>query len=75
MTVQTRTIAVAAYRTPEGKPTCSIDWPAGMVCRFMGTRVLGQVAWCFATYADIEREGGDGYLLPSHDCPIWSEQK
>ena len=81
-TQERRTIAVTAYRDPDGYPTCCLDTGVAR-CRFMGARKMGSVEVCMVTGDDIVRgpfctDRGDlaprsdaRWLRPVDGCPVW----
>lgn len=68
-----RSVVMTAYQTPEGAPTCAVDFPSGQVCKFMRSRKFGLVDFCSCTGGDIHRANGDGYTLVQDECPVWGE--
>lgn len=72
--IEKRMIAVTAYRTPDGKPTCATNFDTGEICQFVKTRKFGLVEVCTVRGRDIHRDdGGRGYLVPAAGCPVWAE--
>jgi len=71
-----RTITITAYQTPNGKPTCASDFSAGKVCQFLNTKRFGSIEMCGMTgNTAIDRwDGGYGYTIPVHGCPVWSQE-
>jgi hypothetical protein len=72
--IETKTIKVEAYRDPEGRPTCAVNFCEGKYCKFYETASFGTVEVCaFDNEIELSRYEGKGYLIPSKKCPIWSE--
>lgn len=76
-----KTLQVKAYVTPDGTPTCAIDFEKGDVCQFYRTTGFGcretcvfaqSNGHCFQTLK--RRNGGEGFLVPLDCCPIWKTQ-
>ena len=73
-----RTITITAYRTPDGRPTCAVDFEAGEVCSLLQSTRWGLADVC-ALQPDYGRNtallhrshGGTGYLVPCAECIVW----
>ncbi len=82
MSNTTKTIKIQAYQTPDGKPTCSADFPSGQFCQFLMTRKFGMEHVCGVANERLERyfdanlgeHGEYTYLKPAKACPLWSEE-
>ena len=81
MTSETKAIHVAAYRDGAGRPTCAIDFAAGLVCEFYRTQRLGCSETCvFAAESGkyftplARRDNGHGTLIPCKECPVWRKE-
>jgi hypothetical protein len=74
MPIETVKIEFVRYRTPDGLPTCALDFNAGYVCPFIATiGMCGKSEVCLYTNRHLFRsEDGKGYLQPADSCPIWS---
>lgn len=74
--IEKRMIAVTAYRTPGGEPTCATNFDTGEVCQFLTTRQFGLVEVCAVFGEDIKRTHSGkkylGYLTPVNCCPVWA---
>ena len=67
-----KTIKVAAY-TVDDIPVCAINFNLGEVCRFLTTIHFGCTDICSVTNESLIRnQHGEGFLIPSYKCPIWS---
>ena len=67
-----KTIKVAAY-TVDAIPVCAINFNLGEVCRFLTTIHFGCTDICSANNEILIRNrSGEGFLIPSDTCPIWS---
>ena len=65
-------ILVKRYRSPDGRPTCCADHPAGETCRFFGTRNFGTVDVCmFGQQRDLYRKGLE-FVRPDAQCEVWT---
>jgi len=62
-------LKVHRYRTPEGQPTCAINFEKGDVCMFYRTQRFGTFEVCEFASKRIERP--KDYLAPVDNCPIW----
>lgn len=71
-----KTIEIAVYRDPAGRPTCAADFRAGLVCRLLQSARMGSVDVCALQTGRrpcLERyDGGTGYLMPAKVCPVWA---
>lgn len=71
MSTENIVIQIAAYRDPEGNPTCAVaeGW-----CEFLGTRLFRDV--CMPLNEDLGRGGDDGcgYIQPAEQCPVWKDR-
>ena len=71
-----RTITITAYRTPEGAPTCAVNFDAGEVCKLLQTTRYGMTEVCAlqtGRRVGLDRGmGGNGYLIPCAECIVWS---
>ena len=66
-------ITVQRYRSPDGKPTCCRDHPAGETCRFMAVRRWGLQDVCtLGIQRDVHRETELGYTRPHAQCEVWA---
>ena len=82
MSNTTKTIKIQTYQTPDGKPTCSVDFLGGQFCQFIMTRRFGTEYVCGALSKSLDSYfdpslGEDGeytYLKPAKACPVWSEE-
>lgn len=73
MTTEYKTIVIARYRTPMGKPTCSEHHPAGRTCQFLGAKRLGTVPVCmFGAQVELKNCGLE-FQEPREDCPVWKD--
>jgi hypothetical protein len=63
-------IKVLKYYTPDGKHTCSADYPEGKFCKFLGTRRFGTAYVCMCNGGDLVRYDDNplGFLEPHKDC-------
>lgn len=71
-------IGFTRYRTPDGEPTCALDFRAGIACPYFRVAgMFGQRETClFAPEGKILFRGGTdslGYLIPGDWCPLWTE--
>ena len=66
------TIEVEQYHTPEGLPTCAVDWEEGLVCQFLRVAgMCGKQEVCVLMNRDLRRSnGGCGFLIPANGCPV-----
>jgi len=71
-TPETRTLEVPVFRSPDGRPTCSVLTVQDKTCRFLRFHKLGTVAICGLALDHVHRDGdGLGYLRPCEGCPLW----
>jgi len=73
---------VVRYRTPDGEPTCAVDFEAGEVCGYFRTQRMGVHETCLFAPEDYKgfgerllRQGGSlpcGYLVPGSWCPLFA---
>lgn len=67
-----RAIHIMGYRTPDGFPTCAIDFPGGKVCPYLRLTRLGTQEVCGVTLDNLRRTDEDkGWLIPCQGCPVW----
>lgn len=75
MKTKTFKIAVIGYKTPAGKPTCSLG--AGGRCQFYATTKMGFVDICTYVADDdniLLRKTETDYLIPHGQCPLWGNK-
>ena len=79
------TVTYARYRTPDGEPTCAVDFTDGRYCPFYREQNTGFRETCIlCPDTEIDRQGmhtrlirrpgkgkGLGYLVPGTWCPLW----
>lgn len=73
MTVEYATISVTRYRSPDGKPTCCANHPAGETCRFLGSRRMGAVDVCMLGEQRDLAPLTLGFQRPDAKCEVWAE--
>jgi hypothetical protein len=73
MTTSTKIIKIEAYTAPDGKPTCSLDFPAGKCCLFLGAKSFGLGLVCLVKPDALisSRPVQLGWLTPHKDCIVW----
>ena len=74
---ETAKITVMVYRTPDGRHTCSSDWPGRKVCPFLMVAKMGTEDRCFFDYDRplLRDEDGFGWLIPGEKCPLKEVEK
>lgn len=70
--METTTITIQRYRTPDGKPTCCADAEAGQMCRFLGVRRYGLVSVCMLGKQRDIAAPEHGYTQPDDKCEVWA---
>ena len=75
-----KTIKIQAYQTPDGKPTCSVDFLGGQFCQFIMKRRFGTEYVCGALSENLDSYfdpslGDYTYLKPGKACPVWKDGK
>jgi hypothetical protein len=78
--IEKRWVPIMAYRTPDGTPTCAVDFDAGEVCVMLRSTRWGLADVC-ALDVDKGRKtnglqrdaGGTGYLIPCDGCIVWPD--
>lgn len=71
-----REVTFEAYQTPEGKPTCALNFSTSEVCEFLRTKKFGTFDFCACDIDErlLERDHDSlGYTTPFKHCPIWKE--
>jgi hypothetical protein len=78
MSTEQRTITIAAFRDPDGKPTCGDDFSSvSGKCKFIRVSSFG-ARWHCAVTGDELRDSNrsqHGYLRPCVRCPVWAEKE
>lgn len=73
MTTEYKTLTIARFRTPMGKPTCSVDHPAGRTCQFLGSKRFGTIPVCLLGQETELPNCGVGFQTPHDNCPVWKD--
>ena len=66
-------LPVKTYFTPDGEPTCAIDFNSGQVCKFLILEKFGMAEVCLfnlGVWLDRRGDRKTGYLIPGDRCPI-----
>ena len=62
------------YRDKDGNPTCANNFATKDFCQFHGTKKFGTVELClFRSEQTLERRDEISSLIPTKNCPMWSE--
>lgn len=74
--IESVTLTFARYRTPDGKPTCAVDFRDGRVCQFLGRRKAGQQDVCMlGVQRDLDGPMSFGHTRPDDKCLIWEGEQ
>lgn len=65
--MQTKTLEVQVFYTPEGEGTCRVKEGR---CTFLRTTHFGTREMCIFADSQIYRKNGDGFTVPCIKCPI-----
>ena len=80
MTKEIVLVPFSRYRTPDGRPTCALNFTTGDVCACYMTQRYGQSETCVFAPNDgkyrisLQRVlvNGAAYLQPLKICPVWA---
>lgn len=70
-TEETIQLPVTRYRTPEGVPTCALDFKSGKRCAFLMPGRFGTMFYCGVRVGENVDRFGSGYMTPLDNCPLW----
>lgn len=74
--IESRTISIDVYRSPDGKPTCCLDFTNGYICKFLRTTLFGTRDVCLITgIAPMRDAGGVGWTRPVFGCVFWDNKE
>jgi len=76
--MKTKTLEIPLYYTPEGQPTCAVDFQNGEVCKFYRYGSYGFKDVCSWTNEVLKRRhveghGNCGNLIPCKECILHNE--
>lgn len=70
--MQTKSLDVQVFYTPEGEGTCCAN---AECCIFLRTTNFGTRDICIFTDNQIFRKNGDGFTIPRRGCPLHATNK